>query len=97
MTTAKPPKTPDDLNTRSLFFAELAINQINEHPNPQLGAVQWSILSDVFEAAIKDERERCAKIAESPSCHCKEADIHDGCCASCGSRIAKAIRGSQER
>lgn len=59
MTTVKPIKTPDDLNTRSLFFAELAINMINEHPSPGLGAVQWSILADVFEMAIKDERQRC--------------------------------------
>jgi hypothetical protein len=43
-------------------------------------------------AATMEERERCAKIAESPICTCKEEEIHDGCCGSCGNRIAKVIR-----
>ena len=51
-------KTPDGIAARSLFFAELAIRLLNEHPNPQLGAVQWSIFSDVFEVAIKDAEQR---------------------------------------
>lgn len=59
MTQPQAIKTPDDLNTRSLFLAELAINQINEHPGKGLGAVQWTILADVFEMAIMDERQRC--------------------------------------
>jgi hypothetical protein len=48
--------------------------------------------SACVDALIADERERCALLAESPECHCKTEDIHDGCCGACGIRIAKAIR-----
>lgn len=42
---------------------------------------------------LGEERERCARIAESPGCACKAEDLHDGCCGACGKRIAEKIRG----
>lgn len=48
--------------------------------------------AEVIQKAVLEERERCAKRAESPLCACKSEDIHDGCCAACGTRIASAIR-----
>lgn len=50
------------------------------------------MIYDALLCVLLEERERCAKFAESPVCGCKTEDIHDGCCASCGRRIAKAIR-----
>jgi hypothetical protein len=49
-------------------------------------------LKKLLEYAVENERERCAKLAESELCSCKEEDLHDGCCAACGKRIAGAIR-----
>lgn len=48
--------------------------------------------SACVDALVADERERCAKVAESGGCHCKADDLHDGCCGSCGTRIAAEIR-----
>jgi hypothetical protein len=56
----------------------------HQHLLPELG--------EVIEAAVAEERERCAKIAESPGCLCKAEELHDGCCGACGSRIAGVIR-----
>lgn len=47
---------------------------------------------DALLCVLLEERERCAVLAESEMCVCKTEDIHDGCCAACGKRIAEAIR-----
>lgn len=47
---------------------------------------------DALKNVLLEEREECATLAESPLCGCKTEDIHDGCCATCGRRIAEAIR-----
>lgn len=47
---------------------------------------------DALLNVLLEERERCAMLAESPVCGCKTDDLHDGCCAACGRRIAEIIR-----
>lgn len=42
----------------------------------------------------EDERERCAKLAESDACLCESEDLHDGCCGTCGRKSAEKIRNS---
>mgnify|MGYP001792011780 CR=1 FL=1 len=54
-------------------------------------------VGDLLKTHILHERERCAKIAESPACCCKEEDLHDGCCGTCGTRIATEIRKAEDR
>lgn len=47
---------------------------------------------DALKNVLLEEREQCAMLAESEMCGCKTEDIHEGCCAACGRRIAEAIR-----
>lgn len=59
-------------------------------------ALLKSFAYDMILNAKSEAREQCAKIAESDLCVCKQDDIHEGCCAACGSRIATAIRKAGE-
>lgn len=47
---------------------------------------------DALQKVLLEERERCAMLAESSGCGCKTEDIHEGCCGTCGRRIAEVIR-----
>jgi hypothetical protein len=76
--------------------SEVARRIVENVPRNELGGIMFdpfyrSVLSEL-DALVASERERYAMLAESPVCGCKTEDLHDGCCASCGRRIAEIIR-----
>lgn len=71
--------------------------RFNKGEAPQEEGELKRLYTDVIQKAVLEERERCAALAESLGCQCKDDDLHDGCCGTCGRRIATAIRASIER
>lgn len=51
-------------------------------------------IDDRYQAGVLEGLRQAAAIAESEICVCKTEDTHDGCCASCGRRIAEIIRSN---